>query len=188
VIDAALALAGRQGWRRTGLAEIALEAGLRLDEVYAVCPSKPAVLGAIIARIDRTMLKTVEAASDEGPRDRLFDLIMRRFDVLLPRRQAFRILLRDSFGDPESLLTLPAWHGSMVWVLEAAGIPTAGWRGRLRIHVLAGVYLLVLRTFFDDDSADLTRTMAVLDRRLRGCERLLGLAAAPLRDAPITKG
>ena len=86
LVDAALSLAERQGWRRTGLAEIAAEAGLPLAEAYAACPSKPALLAAFHRRIDRAALA---GAGDGGepPRDRLFDTLMRRFDVLAPHRR-----------------------------------------------------------------------------------------------------
>jgi AcrR family transcriptional regulator len=177
MVDAALALAERQGWRRTGMAEIAAEAGLSLAEAYAACPSKPALLVAFHRRIDRAALAE---GSDPGEptRDRLFDLLMRRFDALAPYRAGLRAVLRDSVGDPAALLAVPALLSSMGWMLEAAGISAAGWQGRLRRHVLAGAYLSVFRAFLEDDSADLARTMAALDRRLRGVGSWLGLSAA----------
>jgi hypothetical protein len=65
-------------------------------------------------------------------------------------------------------------------MLEGAGISVAGWRGRLRPHLLAGLYLSVFRIFLDDDSADLAKTMAALDRSLRrreSCWRTVGATA-----------
>jgi AcrR family transcriptional regulator len=177
LVDAALSLAARQGWRRTGLGEIAAEAGLPLAEAYAACPSKPAILVEFHRRIDRAAL-AAESDAGEPTRDRLFDLLMRRFDTLAPHRDALRAILRDSMGDPTALLALPALLHSMGWMLEAAGISAAGWQGRLRTQLLAGVYLSVFRSFLADDSADLARTMAALDRRLRGVGSWLGLSAA----------
>ena len=177
LVDAALRLAERQGWRRTGLGEIAAEAGLPLDEAYAACPSKLALLVRFHRRIDRAALAGTSAA-DEPARDRLFDALMRRFDALAPHREALRAMLRDSMGDPVALLGLPALLRSMGWMLERAGVSAASWRGRFRAKLLTGLYLSVLRVFLDDDSADLARTMAALDRRLRAMESWLGLSAA----------
>lgn len=176
LVDAALRLAERQGWRRTGLGEIAAEAGLPLDEAYIACPSKLALLARFHRRIDRAALAGTSAA-DEPARDRLFDALMRRFDALAPHRQALRAILRDSMADPPALLGLPALLRSMGWMLERAGVSAPGWRGRCRAKLLAGLYLSVLRVFLDDDSADLARTMAALDRRLRAMESWLGLSA-----------
>jgi AcrR family transcriptional regulator len=176
MVDAALALAARQGWRRTGMAEIAAEAGLSLAEAYAACPSKLALLGAFHRRIDATALAGAGDSRDP-PRDRLFDLLMRRFDALAPHRDALKSMLRDSLGDPAALLAAPALINSMSWMLEAAG----GGAGRarwIRAHILAGIYFSVFRVFLRDDSADLARTMAELDRRLRGAQTWLGMNAA----------
>jgi AcrR family transcriptional regulator len=172
LVDAALTLAARQGWRTTGLAEIAAEAGLPLQDAYAACPSKEAILAALNRRIDRAALA---GTAEEGrQRDRLFDLLMRRFDALQPHKAALGAILRDSFGDPLALMAMPALARSMAWMLEAAGISSAGWGGRLRVSFLTGLYLWVLRIFLKDESADLARTMAALDRGLRRAESWLG--------------
>ena len=70
----------------------------------------------------------------------------------------------------------------MGWMLERAGVSAAGWRGRLRAHLLAGLYLSVFPVFIGDDSTDLAKTMAALDRRLRAVESWLGLGVES--DAP----
>src|SRR5260370_10666041 len=64
----------------------------------------------------------------------------------------------------------------MGWMLELSGVPASGWRGRARTKLLLGIYLSVLRVWFADDTADMTKTMAALDARLRRTERWLGLA------------
>lgn len=184
LIDAAFALALRQGWSRTGMADIAAEAGLPLHEAYAQFRSKPAILDGFQRRIDQAVLadlaKEDQSSVGDGTvrRDRLFDTLMRRFDALQPHKEALRAILRDAMGDPLLLLSGIGVLRSMAWMLEASGIKTAGWRGLLRAQVLVGLYVSVLRVFFDDASPDLARTMATLDRQLRRNERLLGIAAS----------
>lgn len=182
LVDAALRLAERQGWRRTGMAAIAGEAGLPLDEAYAACRSKAALLAAFTRRIDRAALAGAKGEG-EGPwRDRLFDTLMRRFDALQPHKPALAAILRDSLGDPQALLAAPQLLNSMAWMLEAAGLSAAGWRGRLRVRLLMALYLSVLRIFLRDDSPDLTKTMAALDQRLRRAESWLGRFGAGRGD------
>ena len=60
---------------------------------------------------------------------------------------------------------------SQHWMLQAAGIDTAGPRGAVRTLGLASVYSSVLRTWLDDEDPGLARTMAALDRRLRRGEQ-----------------
>ena len=124
LIEAALALAGRQGWRRTGLAEIAAEAGLKLHEAYAIHRSKGAILRAFIRRIDQEVLAGAAPDEGEGTRERLFDTLMRRFEAQKPYKEGIRAILRDSVGDPAAVFGLPVLRRSMRWMLEGSGIST----------------------------------------------------------------
>jgi AcrR family transcriptional regulator len=188
MLAAALALAAERPWREIGLAEIAAEAGLPLDQAYAACPSRPAILAALQRRIDRTALADAAGAGEDGQRDRLFDLLMRRFDALKPHRTALRSILRDSLGEPQLLCGVPALFRSMAWMLEAAGISAAGWRGGVRARLLTALYLSVFRIFLDDDSTDLAKTMAALDRRLRRGQSWLGMVDAATGDTAAGNG
>jgi AcrR family transcriptional regulator len=165
LIEAALDLAARQGWRNTSLGAIAREAKLPLAEAYRLHRSKASLLGAFFRNLDRTVLAAGEPSG--APRDRLFELLMRRFDALKPRKQALRAIARDSIGDPRMLCRGPGFFTAMAWMLEAAGISAVGWRGPLRVAALAGAYLLVFPTFLADESEDLAKTMAALDGRLK---------------------
>ena len=177
IIDAALACIARQGWRRLALADIAAEAGLPILGVYRLYSSKPAILCAFFRRIDEAVLAApLDSEPDERPRDRVFDLLMRRFDALTPHRAALEVLGRELPTDP--LAALAAGAGllrSMRWMLEAAGISGEGLGGVLAVKLTAAAYLATLRVWLRDASPDLAPTMAALDRRLRGIERWYGL-------------
>jgi AcrR family transcriptional regulator len=176
IVDAALALAARQGWRATSLAAIAAEAKLPVLEVYRHCRSKTAILDAFRRRIDGEVLAGAAEEAGERPRDRLFDTLMRRFEALGPSKESLRALARDAAADPiGAVLHGPGLVRSMAWMLEASGVDSSGWRGTARAHLLAGIYLDVMRVWLKDDSADMIKTMAALDRRLRNTEGWLGL-------------
>jgi AcrR family transcriptional regulator len=177
IVDATLALAARDGWARLSLAAIAGEAGLPLLEVYRHFRSKSAILAAFRHRVD---VETLAGAGEEGerPRDRLFDTLMRRFEVLAAHKEGLRAITRDSVADPLAALAQgPDLVRSMAWMLEASGIRSDGWRGTARAHLLAGIYLSAMRVWLADDSPDMVKTMAALDRRLRDSERWLGLGS-----------
>src|SRR5687767_5870620 len=85
VIDAALALIAARGWRGLGLSDIAAEAKIGMAELYALFPSRNAILEGFVRRTDRLALAGADLAADDSAgsvRDRLFDLLMRRFDAL----------------------------------------------------------------------------------------------------------
>jgi AcrR family transcriptional regulator len=181
ILEAALALAEREGWRRASLGAIAAEAKLPLHDLYGEFRSRGAILAGLMSRVDAAVLAEAPGSDPkESARDRLFGVLMRRFDALKPHRPALKVIARDLLADPATALCgAPALLRSMAWMLEAAGLSSAGIRGRLHVRALTVLYLCVLRVFMDDDSSDLGKTMAALDRRLRQAEPWLGLAAFP---------
>jgi AcrR family transcriptional regulator len=172
LIAAALRLAHERGWRRLGMAEIAEAAGLSLEETYAIARSKQGILAVLRRRIDEAMLAG-GVVTGESPRDRLFDVLMRRLEAMRPYRAGLRVILRDSVGTPALLGMLPGLLRSMGWALTAAGLPASGCRGRIARRVVAALYVSVLPGFFRDESRDLGTTMKTLDQRLHQLESLL---------------
>src|SRR5215475_15444083 len=65
-IDTALRLAAEKGWRNLALIDIAQAAGMSLAELYALFPSKQAILDAYLRGIDRAVL--AETETPEGSR------------------------------------------------------------------------------------------------------------------------
>lgn len=177
ILQAALKLAAREGWRRVTLAAIAAEAKLPLATLYAHFGSKPAIVRAIIRRTDERVLAGGAAAAAEPVHDRLFDVLMRRFDALSPDKAGIAAIARDACGGPAGALGLACtFCVSMAWMLEAAGVSSAGLAGALRAQGLALVYASAFRAWLNDDSADMAKTMAALDRGLRRAERACALA------------
>jgi AcrR family transcriptional regulator len=173
IATTALELARDRGWRRLSLADIAAASGLPTDRVYDEVRSKEGILEAFARHIDRQVLKE-PVGMDGTVRDRIFDLIMRRFDALDPYRGAIRAILQDTFGDPLAALSgLCAVHRSMSLTLEAAGVSASGPLGRLKANALSALYLRTLYDWLrtaDDESDD--RIMAQLDRALTRAERI----------------
>ena len=146
---------------------------------------KAAGIEALLARTDKAVLAGHDFADAGEPcRERLLDVLMRRFEVLSPNKQAIRSILHDIGSDPATALcALPAFANSMAWSLEASGIRATGIAGLLRIKGLALIYLSALRVWLHDESPDMSGTMARLDRDLRRAESLLG--AFPHRKSGI---
>lgn len=173
LLDAAMELIGERGWRELPLADVARQAAVPLGQAAALFPTKAHLLAAQIARTDQRVLDAAATSEGEGIRDRLFDLIMQRLDALQPHRKAIASMLRDLPLDPATTAAmLPRLAISMAWMLEAAGASSSGIVGCLRVQALGVIYLRTLRAWINDDSADLAKTMAVLDKALRSAESL----------------
>lgn len=173
IVKSALDLAAERGWRTLTLLDIAERAGIPLDALYANFPSKSAILHGIGGMVDRTVLAGGPADPEEPPRDRLFEIMMRRFDTLAAHREGVLAILREMRMEPLTVLAhLPSLAVSMRWMLEAAALPTTGLLGEARVRGLGLVYVLVLRVWMTDESPDMATTMRELDSRLRQAEQL----------------
>ena len=160
IIDTTMELIAGRGWRNVALGDIAAASGLSLAQLYAIFPSKLAVLDAFERRINE---QTLAGGTDAGDtiRDRLFELVMRRLDALAPHKAAVRALVRDLPRDPAAALCAgPRFLNAMRWMAESAGVETGGIAGMLRIKGLAAVYLATLRAWLGDESADNTQDLS----------------------------
>lgn len=126
---------------------------------------------ALWAWVDGQVEKQMQDADTEGPaRDRLFDVMMARFDVLQGHRQGFSAILRHVTHDPRLWPRLaPVLGRSMATMLRLAGAGS----DPLRVLGLAAIYAATLRVWAHDASPDLSATMAELDRRLGQVDRII---------------
>ena len=186
LLTSAFALLAERGWAGLSLVALAERAGLPLVEVHRQLPDRRSILRALSERVDEAMLE-VDRAELEGlpPRDKLFELIMRRLEAMAPHRQGLARLARDARCDPCILLPIGCrLDRSLRWMQELAGLRAHGLRARLQRRALLAIYLQTMRTWFADDNADLAKTMAELDTLLRRVERLAGLREPRHRTGP----
>lgn len=180
--NAAFALAAEKGWAWLSLAEIAEAAGVGLDELQAVYSSKAAILESFGRDMDQAMLRLCAAEKVSGtPHDRIFDVILRRLELMAPHRKAIeRILENPGLSPSETARLAMRAQETMGWMLAAADLDAPGLDGMVNRQGLAIVYARILQVWVKDDDAGLTRTMAQLDRMLRDAALWRGRMATPL--------
>jgi AcrR family transcriptional regulator len=177
IIAAFLTLLTDKPIERIGFGEIAEASGVSLAQLRGEFPSTLAILAAHMKSIDRAVLSEDFGDVEEEPaRERLFDVLMRRIEILAPHREAARSLMRSARRNPPLALALNSLAvRSQQWMLTAAGIGASGPRGMIRAQGLAALFGGVLRTWIHDDDPGLARTMAALDRALARGQRFVGL-------------
>jgi AcrR family transcriptional regulator len=179
IIAAFLALLEGKPFAAIGFDDIAQRSGLSLAQVRGEFASTFTVVAAYVKATDRAVLaQDMHDMSEEPARERLFDVLMRRLEVLAEQRDAVRSLLRSSRSNPPLALALNGLAvRSQQWMLTAAGINASGPQGMIRAQGLALLFASVLRTWVDDDDPGQARTMAALDRALARGQRAVGLLA-----------
>ena len=176
IVDALMALAAEMRWGDITLPMIAERAGLGLADLRDHFPSKGAILGGFSKRIDRIVLEGASADMlGEPARERVLDVMMRRLDALAPYKAALREIAAAARREPLMLaalnqLALNSWR----YMLASADIDTEDELGMVRIQGAAIVFARTLETWFEDESEDMARTMARLDKELGKGERIMG--------------
>lgn len=172
-LRAALNLAATKDWAGISMDDIAEECGCAPADLQKVFKGKNEILIAYGEQLDHKVAENVFIDEESPERDRLFDVIMERFDILNEDRAAVLSVAKSFCTDPRAALTgLPHLGQSMVSMLETAKIDGVGPRGMLTAFGLTGVYLYVLKAWRDDDSADMGKTMVTLDKALGNAESL----------------
>ena len=174
IVGAALALAAEKGWPETSLADIAKGAGLSMAVMRVHCEDKADILAALGRMIDRRVLENLAEPDPGIPwKERVFDVLMERYDILNEYRAGLVPILESFKTEPKHLvISLPHLCRSMNWMLEGAGVDTGGLRGAARLTGVTLIYVKALRAWKDDTSEDLAATMAALDQGLGWVERV----------------
>jgi len=186
IIAAFIGLLEEHAFEGIGFADLAARAGVSLAVLRGEFGAKLPIYAAFIKEIDRKVLAGGDAdMAEEPPRERLFDVLMRRLEALAPHRPAIRSLLGSARCHPSLALALNGLAvRSQQWMLTAANIDAAGPRGIVRAQGVALLFAGVLRTFVDDEDEGLARTMAALDRALARGQRWSGFLDDLCRFAP----
>jgi AcrR family transcriptional regulator len=179
IIAATMRLAAEKPWDDVLMKDIAEAAAIDLASLRREFSSKGAILGAFMRAVDDAVLASApKFTGAENARDRIFDVVMARFDVLAPYKDALKSIAAARPMDMELVRRAMA---SQAWMLHAAGVRTDGLLGTSRVTGMASVYASVMQTWLDDDDPGVARTMAALDRRLKRGEqsmRMLGDAVS----------
>ena len=186
IINAFMTILGTRAFEDIGFSDIAARAEVSLARLRQEFGSKYAMLAAYIKEVDRKVLDAVDVEmAIEPARERLFDVLMRRLEILCSQKDAIRSLMQSAQYDPCLALALNSMAvRSQQWMLTAADIDASGLRGIVRAQGTAALYARVLQTFVRDDDPDHARTMAALDRQIGRGERMSGMLDQLCRFAP----
>ncbi len=171
---AALQVAATKPWAQVSLLELARAAGRDVADFYG------ATLGEAVdcaeEAFDRAIADGAGAFDPaQSVRDRLFDLIMKRFEAMEPHRIA---VLAMEVGQDRDPIALGAAHQRHVrcarWVLALAGLEADHMTGNARAQGLGVIIGQARAAWRADADGDFAKTMASLDKNLRRAEEMFG--------------
>lgn len=171
---AALSLAASTPWIEVTLPRLAQEAGRPAGDFYGASVGE--AVDCVDEAFDRAIADKINALDPkQSVRDRLFDLIMHRFEAMEPHRAA--VLSMEAGVDRDPVL-LAAAHQRHVrcakWILALAGLQADGMTGQARAQGLGVIIGQAKAAWRGDDAGDFAKTMASLDKNLRRAEEMFG--------------
>lgn len=175
LIQSSLELAAVQSWADISMHDIAAHAGVDIENAMALCPDKDSVFMAYCRQVDWQIEENLNGAFADGDtqRDKLFDIMMERFDILNENRAGVISIVNAVTMNPiHGLNSLPNLCQSATFMAGFSDMDINGWRGALTVAGLCGVYLNALRAWVSDDTPDMATTMASVDKGLGYLDRV----------------
>lgn len=172
-VDAFMNLLVTESFSSVTLRGVADEANVPLAKLVMTFSQKTELLDAFASRIDEIVLADDDPdMGDEPARERLFDVLMRRYDALLPYKLALIQLEKDARRDPALMLELARIASrSMRRMAVSADLDVEGARGGLVLTGLLRLHERTMRVFLAEEEGGQAKTMASLDTALRQAER-----------------
>ena len=157
-----------RGYGKTRLSDLADQFGVSFKEFHAHYASVDDIIRAFLDDVDQSMVASVHPGSAANKREIYFDMMMARMDALQEHRAGVVRWLKEIVKQPQLWGgVLKRWQKSLSLMLDIAKDSPVYPVKKLG---LAGVYATTLRTWVDDDSADMAKTMASLDKALSKAE------------------
>ena len=147
------------------LADIAQAANLELSDLRREFSCKSDIIRAFQRETDSEVLaKTRPAGETQSPRDRVFDIVMTRFEVMQPYKPALKRIWGYLCCRPgEAAVVLCSSLASQYWMLAGAGAKLDGPGGALRVTGLASIYAKVFQVWLGDTSpAGMRRSCGIM--------------------------
>lgn len=167
ICAAAIKLAGKQPWKSVSLSQISKETKLPLAQIKKTYSNTSAILPDLIRNTDKEVILRANVNLEDSAHDRLFEVLMTRFDVLQKNRKSILSIAHACKNEPAVLhLIFRAQIESMQNILMHTNLLEVGAVGMAKIFGLFVVYQYAFAQWTKDETKDMSKTMAALDKSL----------------------
>ena len=163
----------KKGWSYFSLKSLAKENKSDLESIKIFFKNKSQFLEAFSEMIDNKVLANIdkEEFNKNSIKDNLFELIMLRFENLNQYKTGLKILLSDLKKSPVELKKImKKVLDSMDLFLEIASVKNNYLMDFIKVNIIFIIYSYVFNVWLDDQSSEMSKTMAELDKWLSKAE------------------
>jgi len=163
----------KKGWSYFSLKNLAKENKSDLESIKIFFKNKSQFLVSFSEMIDNKVLANIDKDefNKNSIKDNLFELIMLRFENLNHYKTGLKILLSDLKKSPVELKKImKKVLDSMDLFLEIANVKNNYLMDFIKVNIIFIIYSYVFNVWLDDQSSEMSKTMAELDKWLSKAE------------------
>lgn len=163
----------KKGWSYFSLKNLAKENKSDLESIKIFFKNKSQFLESFSEMIDNKVLANIDKDefNKNSIKDNLFELIMLRFENLNHFKTGLKILLSDLKKSPVELKKIMRKVlDSMDLFLEIANVKNNYLMDFIKVNIIFIIYSYVFNVWLDDQSSEMSKTMAELDKWLSKAE------------------
>jgi ubiquinone biosynthesis protein COQ9 len=181
------------GWSEVAMKTTSEELGLSASDVESLFPKgfvSTVTVGSddIDTKMEAEFMSRFANRLDEMPvHIKIRELLLIRFEILQPHKEAVRKMITFIAKPSQAGLGTRLLYTTLDRVWRAAGDRSTDYNFYTKRATLAAVYGSTLLAFLDDDTANMEKTRAFLDRRLQDVTKI-PKATKPLRTAAFMVG
>ena len=169
------------GWTNEMLAMAAADCGVEADECARILGGVDEAISFYGKMADEDMVAGFEALPDKPERmhEKIRALILIRLEQATPHKETVRKTLAYLAKPQQAAMATSLLYKTIDAMWRAAGDDATDFSFYSKRATLAAVYSATLMAYLGDDSPDMEKTTAFLDRRLKDVAQIPKLAKTP---------
>ena len=176
LIKKSLELISEIGWENFNLKLLAEKNNLEPDNLKTLFKNKWSVLKEFSIMTDQDVMNSINQNDfiNNPVKDNLFEIIMMRFEKLKPYKNGILNILNSTKKNPLILKKISTQlFYSLDFFLEVSNAKDNFLFDKFKLSALFLIYSYVFRTWLNDDSDEMSKTMAELDSLLSKSELIV---------------
>ena len=172
-IKLAFKLIEEKGWNDFSLEKLAKEESIKIEDLIFFFKDETNLIESFSEMIDEQVIKEVDLNefNQNSVKDNIFELIMIRFEKLSPYKKSLDILLKQLKYEPKTLKKLTKKiFNSLDLFLEISNAKNNYVFDFLKLNIMFIIYGYTFKIWLEDDSEDMGKTMAEVDKWLSEAE------------------
>ena len=124
---------------------------------------------ALLNKIEKETIKHTKGNIGEHWRDNLFEILMTRMEIAAKNKKDYSAITAELKKEPKEA---PRFAKQLLHTMHNILILAKAPSSPIHVIAITGLYVAIVDVFLRDDTKDLAKTMAAIDKRLEQFEKI----------------